>query len=1051
MRLLISAWPAHTLMCLSLLLGRALAQTPRQDPQSPDFPVVTNLAQLRQLALGQRRAIVRLRLEGVVCSASAARGRLLLQDDSGAELLEMDVPEHGVSPGDRIKLEAQACSITIAGQALVLGKGPVVDNDGIHPVIRRSGSAYLGPGRHRVRLLWFNATGQYGLKVSFQGPGLAHQKIPDSALFRTEIAPASGLTNMVSGLDYSCYEGARVNLSSGFAQGRPVKAGYVSNFDLGVRTREEQVGLEFSGYLEVPGEGLYTFETESDDGSLLFIAEPPPSLERLGAGSPPVPRRLILAQMLHEEEKAQWIEVEGTVAFASEMGSGLDLELRAETGRMEVVVADGSDLSPTLLLHRRIRAAGVGRGIQSAEGARVLGLLAVLGATNISSAEAAPGGTEALPLLTTGEQVKRLKREEARRGYPVRIRGVVTRAVRGYDHIVIQDATRGVFVRGLPARNLGVPQFGEYWEVEGITAPGDFAPVVTWRRGRRLGAGRLPEPVAATWDQLMNGSLDTQYVEIEGVATAVGPHHLELLLPNGKIYLGFLDQEPGILNRFENALIRVRGCLFPAWDQQTHRLTVGELNISSASISVEEAAPQDLFSTPAKNAAELLLYDPGAGALQRVKVAGQLLGTRLDQSFMTDGTNGLRFQLRAPTTLQPGDDVEVVGFPELGGPSPLLREAVARKTGHAALPQPRPLLPEKWLDAGHDATLVRVDGLLVSQRIERDEQVLELQSGLRTFVARLSARAKLPQPLPPGGRVRLTGVYAAQGVHRALGRGIDSFELLLNSATDLQVLARPPWVTLPRVLAALGAVAIILVGAMLWAFSLRRRVSAQTAIIREKAQREAALEERTRIAKDIHDDVGSNLTFIMMLGERSREDIARPRELAVHTDKIVSYARATVQALDEIVWAINPQNDTLDAMVGYVNQYASQFFENTSVRCRLDIPERLSALVLRAEVRHDLFLVVKEALNNVLKHAQATEVTVAVTESTGLLEIAIEDNGRGFEAEPAGGSKRGDGLKNMRKRMAKIAGGFLLTSVPGHGTKLKLTIHLDEACLRSGA
>jgi hypothetical protein len=201
-----------------------------------------------------------------------------------------------------------------------------------------------------------------------------------------------------------------------------------------------------------------------------------------------------------------------------------------------------------------------------------------------------------------------------------------------------------------------------------------------------LGAGRLPDPVAATWDALMAGSLDTQYVEIQGVVTAVGTNHLELLLREGKIRLGLFSREPGTLNRFENARIRVRGCLLMAWDRATHRVNLGEMNISGATITVEEEAPSDLFAAPARQAADLLLFDPDAGAFQRVKVAGQFLCARQDQCFMTDGTNGLRFQPRAAHTLQPGDLIEVVGFPELSGPSPLLREAVARKTGHAGLP-----------------------------------------------------------------------------------------------------------------------------------------------------------------------------------------------------------------------------------------------------------------------------------------------------------------------------------------------------------------------------
>jgi signal transduction histidine kinase len=213
----------------------------------------------------------------------------------------------------------------------------------------------------------------------------------------------------------------------------------------------------------------------------------------------------------------------------------------------------------------------------------------------------------------------------------------------------------------------------------------------------------------------------------------------------------------------------------------------------------------------------------------------------------------------------------------------------------------------------------------------------------------------------------------------------------------------------------------------------------------ETLKRQHAVErERGRIAKDIHDDLGSSLTRIMMLGERTREDMGRPEELAVHAGKIVTSARAAVQALDEIVWAVNPENDTLDGLVGYLNQYANQFFESTNVKCRLEMPARLSRLALPAEVRHDLFLVVKEALNNVFKHAQASEVRVRMAESATGVEIAIEDNGRGFEPGAVTTGRRGNGLENMRKRMENLGGGFRLTSAPGRGTKLSFTVQVDS-------
>jgi signal transduction histidine kinase len=871
-------------------------------------------------------------------------------------------------------------------------------------------------------------------------------------------------------LDYRVYEGNWGKLLPDFRQLTPVKTGTATNFDIGVRTRDEHVGIQFSGFLAVPQDGLYTFGTESDDGSMLYVGDAAPRLEVVGSGPSPVPRRLGLGQLLSGQEERQWAEWEGTVVLVNEQGDAVELELAAGNERARAVVADGTGLAPLRLWHSRVRAAGVCQSVYTTEGQRVVGELVVPAEAQVALLEAAPSpqsappltatnpelredsapppaGAGGLPVLTTAEEVKRLTRAQAQRRYPVRLRGVITHMRPWATTLVLQDATCGVFVRGIRSA-VQAPRQGEYWEIGGVTGPGDFAPVVTAQRLSYLGVGRLPDPVAASWDQLMNGSLDTQYVEIRGIVTAVQANGLELRLHEGKIHLALPDLTAEARNRYRDSLIRVRGCLFPAWNSETHLLRVGEMEIPCPSISVEEPPPLDPFSAPRKRAAELLLFDLQASAFQRVKVAGQVLGVRDGQYFMVDGTNGLRITPKEAAGLEVGDLAEAVGFPELV-PSPVLREAFVRKIGHAALPQPRSLGPENWLDADNDSTLVRVEGVLVHLRsaphlrTEPAEQELELQAGWRTLLARLNGKEKLAQSVPLGSRVELTGVYAAQGGKPALERAIGSFELLLNSAADLRVLARPPWLTLPRVLGALGVVAVILLGAMLWALSLRRRVGAQTAIIRQKAQREAAHEERARIAKDIHDDVGSSLTFITLLGERCREDIAKPRELAIHTDKIVTYARGTVQALDEIVWAINPQNDTLDALVGYLNQYASQFFESTNVRCRLDVPETLSSLVLPAEVRHDLFLVVKEALNNVLKHAQASEVSVAITESAGVLEVAIEDNGRGFDAATSAGSGPGDGLNNMRKRMAKIGGGFFLASLLGQGTKLRLTVQAN--------
>jgi signal transduction histidine kinase len=203
-------------------------------------------------------------------------------------------------------------------------------------------------------------------------------------------------------------------------------------------------------------------------------------------------------------------------------------------------------------------------------------------------------------------------------------------------------------------------------------------------------------------------------------------------------------------------------------------------------------------------------------------------------------------------------------------------------------------------------------------------------------------------------------------------------------------------------------------------------------------QRNAIERERGRIAKDIHDDLGSSLTRIMMLGERAEEDLESERQVDGHIGKIVTTARHTVQALDEIVWAVNPENDTLDGLVQYISHYADEFFENSDVSCLLDIPTDLPDATLSAEFRHDLFLVVKESFNNVLKHSHATRVRLQVTASADAIDIVIEDNGSGFDPNEPRDGRKGNGLFNMRKRANAIAAEFSVTSIAGSGTTIRI-------------
>jgi ligand-binding sensor domain-containing protein/signal transduction histidine kinase len=208
-------------------------------------------------------------------------------------------------------------------------------------------------------------------------------------------------------------------------------------------------------------------------------------------------------------------------------------------------------------------------------------------------------------------------------------------------------------------------------------------------------------------------------------------------------------------------------------------------------------------------------------------------------------------------------------------------------------------------------------------------------------------------------------------------------------------------------------------------------------------EQERALErERARIAQDLHDDLGSSLARISLLSGLVRADKENPAQVETHAGKIFQSADQTVRALEEIVWAVRPGSDTLQSLVEYIAHFANELFEGNPTRCRLDLPHDLPALALPPDVRHNIFLIVKEALTNALKHAGAKEVRVQAKAAGSTIEIVVEDDGKGFAPSITPAADKRNGLGNMRQRAATMGGQLDLQSAPGSGTSVRLTVNL---------
>jgi signal transduction histidine kinase len=207
-------------------------------------------------------------------------------------------------------------------------------------------------------------------------------------------------------------------------------------------------------------------------------------------------------------------------------------------------------------------------------------------------------------------------------------------------------------------------------------------------------------------------------------------------------------------------------------------------------------------------------------------------------------------------------------------------------------------------------------------------------------------------------------------------------------------------------------------------------------------QRQALERERTRIAQDLHDDLGSGLVEINLGSELAQDPALGVGEVREHTREIGARAREMVTALDEIVWAVNPIHDTVNSLATYFCQYAQHFLEPTPMRCHLDVARDLPVAPFNAEQRHSLFLAFKEALSNAVQHSGAVDLRLRIAVLDGALTVAVSDNGRGLDQTQVLGQVGADGLGNMRRRLQQLGGRCEVTSRTGEGTTVTFTVPL---------
>ncbi len=681
---------------------------------------------------------------------------------------------------------------------------------------------------------------------------------------------------------------------------------------------------------------------------------------------------------------------------------------------------------------------------------------------------AVPALAATLPLVAIRE-VRALSPEKAAENPAVRIEVVVTCFVPGWNHLFVHDGSDGIAVAmsvklcqslpplppgtrvrvdGLaeaqPRPSAGLPP-GTRVRVDGVAQPGGFAPSVTATGIEVLGVGASPSPRPLTAAELYSPALDCQWVEANIVVRTIGREEGRLVcdveIEGARAQVFVWQTEPFEVPEWlavERSL-RLRGVaatVFNGRRQMTGRYfhVPGFASLHPAAELTQESA------APLHGIDELLRWGEGTQR-QRVRVRGAVTAVFGGAGIFLRGAGGSLFVRSAkPPALAVGDLIEVEGYPELAEFAPNLR-AVAISKLAAGLPSgPSSMSAETVLASQAHHDLLQVEGELIEIIGGRGRTTFVCRSGRNLFEAALE-NPLMPPGLIPGMTLRLTGICTmAPDPLGYIFTPIRLFTLQLRSPADLEVISRPPWWTARRILWLLAATASVAAFAAFWALALRRQVNAQTALIRTKVKRESILEERGRIARELHDTLEQELLGVNMLVDHAAARLtSAPGEKGVaHTLTLAAgmlrhcreESRTSIRDLRSVALEKLGLPAALDELLRPLAVLGHAQYSVTVSGS----PRPLGHLVETALLR-----LAHEAVANAARHSHADHIGLDIAYEEGTVSLRVRDDGCGFtphEAEAAAGHF---GLRGMRERVRKIGAEMIIESAARLGTTVTIT------------
>jgi len=753
------------------------------------------------------------------------------------------------------------------------------------------------------------------------------------------------------------------------------------------------------------------------------------------------------------------------VGAARSQEPGRSITLRDGTGQVEVQTPQA-------------RVMPIGHPIEAVGIPTLVGSNWVLRKALFRRSQNAMPGPEKSTTLRLTEQVRELSAEDAARAVPVRLSGVVSWHRSNADFFYIRDATGGARVY-FPAHSKTALSFGSKVEVVGVSAPGQFSPVVLAENIAAYSTLELPEPRTITLNQALTGSEESEWVSMTGFVRAVEAEdpwvRIVLSTPDGE-FDAMLAPSPRWA-RLPGSVVRVRG-VCSAVANNKRQLTGIRLWASMGRfVEVEEPPPPDPFALPTRPLASLSQFNALPSANHRVRVSGTV--TYYDPGRVVqiqDGPESAVVLSRDTTPLAPGDRVDVVGFPGRENGHVVLREAVYRRIGAGTNSTPLEVDNVATLNRELDGRLVRVTGVLASASTHDRGRRLIVQSHQSYFEAMLDMpTGKIPAgELTPGTRVALTGVYKIEydEYHQP-----HTLRVLLRSPADVQVIQRAPWWTVRR---ALWAVGILAVGTLLGlggVVALRRRVRQQTDVIRQQVESERAarleaalaraskLESLGVLAGGIAHDFNNLLTVVMGNLSLARLD---PNIDAETTHCLSESERAATRARDLtrqlLTFAKGGAPMKASTRLAEIVREAAEFaLHGSKSRCEFQFaPDVWLADVDKAQIGQVVHNIVINA-NEAMAHGGMIQVAMTneeLTQARGPLtpgryvRLSFTDNGSGISPDvvarifdPYFTTKKsgsGLGLATVYSIIKKHQGHVEVSSQAGQGTTFTIWLPAAE-------